>query len=270
MGERDRTGAHRPTAYRSQESCRARGMVRRLKRWASIFPRNGSVVRNEGVNGHDIDGLRRSQIRKQAGQSFGEQGLTHSRRPKHGEAVSTSRRYLQAPTTIALIDDIGEVRLLTDPSNPPTSLVSQSGILPGEHCHGVRERSDADNAHARHAATFIDVLGRHDDGREASLLRRTHDGDGSRNRSHPTIETQLADDHRRTFTGKLDLLIGCEYANGNGKVQARPVLSHMSWRQADSDATQRPHKACIADGATSTMPSLVDRSVREPDQADGW
>ena len=84
--------------------------MRRLERRPAILTghrRSGSSGSHECVDRHDIDHVRRIQIRQDARQSFGEQGFADTRWPDHRKTVPTYGGNLDGTSTLTLSENIG-------------------------------------------------------------------------------------------------------------------------------------------------------------------
>ena len=188
------------------------------------------------MNLRGLQTLCQRQGRQDGGQALGEHRLAAARRTYHDEVMTTGSRYLQRPLDAFLTFHIGEVVLIM-------ALLGEEFLTCVDIFRLVASVAihKPNDIHQRlHAVDFqlVDDSGLPDvlpwDDKSLELLLAGADGDGQRSADglQVSVKSQLAYQHVFVESFALYLVVGCQYADGQGQVVSGSFLLDVGRRRA--------------------------------------
>ena len=118
----------------------------------------------------------------------------------------------------------------------------------------------------------VDQLGfpglpvRHDDSAEPACAAASVAGSTPRHRTDPTVQPELAEQHRVPQLDRLHHVRGRQHGRHDGQVVAAPLLRQGGRGEVDRQQGVRPGLLAAVHRRLAPVPGLVQRGVRQPDQ----
>ena len=255
----------RPRHRAAADHGRRRGaVVRRPERRRGDEARAGRERAGHRVDPRHLERLVVRQRREDRRQAAGEHGLARARRPREQEVVRTGRRQLERPAAAFLPADVPEVgqgrrggARLVGRSGSDLLVAAQVADRLGEvpHAH------DLDPRESRLARRLVRAEDAGETRADGALGRR----DRPRHRPDAAVEAQLAD--ARVGGEPLARKLGRrgEHGQGDGEVEARPLLPQRRGREVDRDRPSRPLEERRVDAAPHAVLRLLAGAVCEAD-----
>ena len=225
------------------------------------------AVAQEALDPGDLDRLLATQRRQDRGEPVREHRLAGPRGAAEQDAVSARRRDHHRPDRVPLPADLAEIHVtpVGHRSSPAGAGRARRriGVSSVQHAHGAREPLDRERLDSLDQLSLAGCAACEHQSAQARTSRRMRHRERALGGAHAAVERQLAEQGVAAKSLRSQLPARREHSAGQGEIETRPLLAHISGREVCRYAPRGKLKAGVEDRRAHALARLADCGIGE-------